>query len=156
ASTICCSPSASRRRRSRRVTMADAAKMAGAGKLVPPVRPEFERRELAESSFGAVERPLSAWERLTTITAARRTLIVVLLAAAWEVYARWLDNSLIFPTFSQTVTALVDAFRTGPLLGRTLTTLQVLLMGYAAGLLLAAVFTTLAVSTRIGTDLLST
>ena len=136
--------------------MADAAKIAGAGKLVPPVRPEFERREIGESSFGAVERPLSAWERLTNITAVRRTFIVVLLAVVWEGYARWIDNPLIFPTFSETVTALYDAFTRGPLLGRTLTTLQVLLTGYAAGLALAAVFTTLAVSTRIGTDLLST
>jgi NitT/TauT family transport system permease protein len=136
--------------------MAEAAKIAGAGKIAPPVRPEFERRELAASSFGAVERPLSAWERITNVTAVRRTFIVVLLAVAWELYARWLDNSLIFPTFSETVTALIAAFTTGPLLSRTLTTLQVLLMGYAAGLLLAAVFTTLAVSTRIGTDLLST
>jgi NitT/TauT family transport system permease protein len=127
-----------------------------ATKLVPPVRPELERREVAESSFGAVERPLSAWERLTNITAVRRTFIVVMLAVVWELYARWLDNELLFPTFLATLTALRDGFTTGPLLGRTLTTLQVLLTGYAAGLLLAAVFTTLAVSTRIGTDLLST
>src|SRR5262245_42798308 len=126
------------------------------GKLVPPVRQEFVRREVGEASFGAVERPLSAWERLTNITAVRRVFIVVLLAAAWEAYARFIDNPLIFPTFSETVTALYDAFTRGPLLGRTLTTLQVLLTGYAAGLALAAVFTTLAVSTRIGTDLLST
>jgi len=44
----------------------------------------------------------------------------------------------------------------GPLIERTLTTIRVLLMGYAAGIALAAVFTTLAVSTRIGTHLLST
>jgi NitT/TauT family transport system permease protein len=130
--------------------------MAEAGKLQPPVRPEFERRTIGEASFGAVERPLSAWERLTNLTALRRAAILVLLAAAWEIYARWLDNPLIFPTFSETVTALVRAFTAGPLLGRTLTTLQVLVTGYAAGLALAAVFTTLAVSTRIGTDLLST
>jgi NitT/TauT family transport system permease protein len=44
----------------------------------------------------------------------------------------------------------------GPLIARTLTTIRVLLIGYAAGLGLAAVFTTLAVSTRLGTHLLST
>jgi len=125
-------------------------------KLVPPVRQEFVRRELGETSFGAVERPLSAWERLTNITAVRRTFIVVFLAVVWELYARWLDNELLFPTFLVTLKALQEGFTTGPLLGRMLTTLQVLLMGYAAGLLLAAIFTTLAVSTRIGTDLLST
>ncbi len=125
-------------------------------KLVPPVRPELERRDLGETSFGAVERPLSAWERITNITAVRRTFIVVMLAVAWELYARWLDNELLFPTFLVTLKALQEGFTSGPLLGRMLTTLQVLLTGYAAGLLLAAVFTTIAVSTRIGTDLLST
>jgi NitT/TauT family transport system permease protein len=37
-----------------------------------------------------------------------------------------------------------------------MTSVRILLMGYASGLALAAIFTTLAVSTRIGTDLLST
>jgi len=127
-----------------------------AGKLVPPVRPELERREVGEASFGAVERPLSAWERLSNIAALRRVVIVAFLAAVWELYARWLDNALIFPTFIETLQAFWLGFTAGPLLGRTLTTLQVLLTGYVAGLLLAAIFTTLAVSTRIGTDLLST
>jgi NitT/TauT family transport system permease protein len=52
--------------------------------------------------------------------------------------------------------ALWDAMVHGPLLDRVLTSIKVLLMGYASGLFLAAVFTTVAVSTRIGTDLLST
>jgi NitT/TauT family transport system permease protein len=62
----------------------------------------------------------------------------------------------MFPTFTDTVKALWDASVHGPLLDRVLISIKVLLMGYAAGLLLAAVFTTIAVSTRIGTDLLST
>ena len=69
---------------------------------------------------------------------------------------RWLNNPLMFPTFSETAAALWDATVRGPLIERTLTSIRVLLMGYAAGIALAAVFTTLAVSTRIGTDLLST
>ncbi len=52
--------------------------------------------------------------------------------------------------------ALWDAVVNGPLIERTLTSLQVLLMGYSIGLALAALLTTVAVSTRIGTDLLST
>ncbi len=44
----------------------------------------------------------------------------------------------------------------GALIERTLTSLRVLAAGYAIGLVLAIVFTTVAVSTRIGTDLLST
>ena len=44
----------------------------------------------------------------------------------------------------------------GPLIERTLTSLQILLIGYAVGLALAGIFTTLAITTRVGTDLLST
>src|SRR5207237_6848305 len=43
-----------------------------------------------------------------------------------------------------------------PLIQRTLTSLQILLTGYAAGLAIAGIFTTLAITTRVGTDLLST
>src|SRR6202030_3053195 len=52
--------------------------------------------------------------------------------------------------------ALWDAVVNGPLIERTFTSLQILLMGYAIGLALAGIFTTFAVSTRIGTDVLST
>jgi NitT/TauT family transport system permease protein len=129
--------------------------MADAAKLAPPIRPEFEVT-VGEAQFGAVERPLSAWERLTNITWVRRAFIIAVLASAWQIYASFLDNPLMFPTFSEVCGAFYDAFVKGPLLGRMFTTIQVLFMGYGTGLALAAVFTTLAVSTRIGNDLLST
>jgi NitT/TauT family transport system permease protein len=129
--------------------------MADPAKLAPPIRPEFEVK-VGEAQFGEVERPLSAWERLTNITWVRRAFIIFLLALAWEIYARSIDNPLMFPAFSEVVVAFRDAFVKGPLLGRMVTTIQVLLMGYTTGLVLAAVFTTLAVSTRFGNDLLST
>ncbi len=106
--------------------------------------------------IGEIARPLSPWERLANITALRRFVLLVVLAALWQGYALWLDNPLIFPTFSDTVAAFVQGFASGTLVARTATTLKVLLMGYAAGLFLAAVLTSLAVSTRTGTDLLGT
>ena len=123
---------------------------------LPPVRSEFEHRDVGAAQFGEVERPLSLWERLTNVTAVRRAFIVIVLAIAWEAYARWLDNELMFPPFTDAMRALIEGYTNGPLLSRTLTTIQVLLIGYSCGLALAAVFTTIAVSTRIGTDLLST
>jgi len=123
---------------------------------LPPVRPELENRELASGDTAAVARPLSAWERFSNITLVRRVFILVVLAAAWQGYATWLDNPLMFPTFSETMGALRDAIAEGVLLDRIATSIRVLLLGYGAGIALAAVFTTLAVSTRIGTDLLST
>lgn len=121
-----------------------------------PVRAEFENRTLEEGQIGDVARPLSLWERITNVDAVRKAMILVVLAAAWELYARWVNNQLMLPAFSDTVAALFDATMHGPLVDRVWTSIKVLMMGYAAGIFLAAVFTTLAVSTRIGTDLLST
>jgi NitT/TauT family transport system permease protein len=122
----------------------------------PLVRPEFEHATIASGQIGEVERPLSAWERLTNIDWMRKAAILATLAVIWESYARYVGNELTFPTLVQTMQALWDSTVHGPLLERTLTSLRVLLTGYAMGLFIAAVFTTIAVSTRIGTDLLST
>lgn len=122
----------------------------------PIVRPEFEHATVASGQIGEVERPLSAWERLTNIDWVRKAAILATLAVIWESYARYVGNELTFPTLVQTMQALWDSTIHGPLLERTLTSLRVLLTGYAMGLFIAAVFTTIAVSTRIGTDLLST
>jgi NitT/TauT family transport system permease protein len=124
--------------------------------ILPPVRPEFERQTLDARNIGEIERPLSLWERLGNITPLRRFLLLAALAAIWQLYASWLDNPLIFPTFSDTVAALVKGVVSGELLARTLVSIKVLVMGYAAGVAIAAVLTGLAVSTRLGTDLLST
>ncbi len=86
----------------------------------------------------------------------RRIFILVLLAALWQAYTVPLDNPLIFPTFSDVMAALWKETINGELPARILTSIKVLLMGYAAGVGLAAVLTTFAVSTRIGTDFLST
>jgi NitT/TauT family transport system permease protein len=120
------------------------------------VRAEFEGQPGEVAPLGDVARPLATWERINNNPFAWRVLILVILAAVWEIYARWLNNPLIFPAFSEMAAALWDATVRGPLIERTLTTIRVLLMGYAAGIALAAVFTTLAVSTRLGTHLLST
>jgi NitT/TauT family transport system permease protein len=122
----------------------------------PQIRPEFEAGPRQAAQVGDAARPLTAWERLINNTFARRVFVLVVLAVAWELYARWLNNPLMFPAFSEMTTALWEATIRGPLIERTLTSIQVLLLGYACGIALAAVFTTIAVSTRMGTDLLST
>lgn len=123
---------------------------------LPPIRPEFVVRPDGVTRLGEIERPLSAWERLTNIDAARRVFILVVLAAIWEGYARYIDLPLMFPTFTQTIAAFYEAIVSGELPARVWTSVGILLTGYAIGIGLAAAFTTLAVSTRIGTDLLST
>jgi NitT/TauT family transport system permease protein len=123
---------------------------------VGPPLPEFECELIDTSSVGDVERPLEFVERLTNNDAVRRLVILIALGLIWELYARWIDNPLILPTFSATVETFISDLMSGVLVDRIATSLRSLLLGYAAGLLLAALFTTIAVSTRVGSDLLST
>ena len=119
-------------------------------------RPEVLRDPVQGTSFGVVEKPLSAFERLYNLGFLRKTLILLALALLWEVYGRWLDNSLLFPTFGDTVRALARNVADGTLPQRAWTSLQVLLAGYVAGILLAALLTVVAISSRAGTDFLET
>lgn len=105
---------------------------------------------------GAVERELPLIERLWASPVLRKSLLLVGLAIVWEVYARFLDNPLLFPTLTETLQAMVERTRDGTLPMRAWTSLRILVTGYAAGILLAAIMTVLAISTRIGTDLLET
>ncbi len=123
--------------------------------LAPP-RPEFERQVTAPVGLGDVAKPLSFTERLGANPAFRRGVILVVLALAWELYARWLASPLTFPTFLETLQAFRDGIVSGVIPQRLSVTLETLVAGYAIGLTAAALFTTVAVTTRIGTDLLST
>lgn len=123
--------------------------------LVPPVRPEYER---APEPLGdiAAERILPLHRRLWQFGALRKALILAVLALGWEILARWQDNELLLPTFGATARALVAGLVTGELIGNIAVSLGVLLQGYALGVIAAFVLTALAVSTRVGRDLLET
>ncbi|MFB3819391.1 MAG: ABC transporter permease [Candidatus Methylomirabilales bacterium] len=121
--------------------------VARAERIGTPVSPE---------AFGVVQQPLTAAEKAWNNGALRKTLLLVALALAWEGYARWIDNPLLVPTFSATLQALWEGISSGVLPGRTAYSVRVLLMGYSAGISLAALLTALAVSFRLGTDLLET
>ena len=122
----------------------------------PPVRPERVVTLDALGTIGDVASPLGPFERTANLTLVRRLVVIIVLAALWEGFARYTANPLLFPSLSETLAAFWDASARGPLIDRTLTSLGVLGLGYGVGLIAAAVFTTLAVSTRAGTDLLST
>ncbi|PWC50417.1 ABC transporter permease [Azospirillum sp. TSA6c] len=122
----------------------------------PPLRPEYERTVTATGPIGDVARPLSRWERLGNVTALRRLLVLAAVAALWQTAAVWQNNPLMFPTFTDTAAALWDGIRRDNLLSMAWTSLAVLLKGYAVAVVLAVLLTTVAVSTRIGNDLLST
>jgi NitT/TauT family transport system permease protein len=122
----------------------------------PIARPEFVRDQVAEQDFGVVEQPLTLWERTYGNGLVRKLFILVVLAAIWELYARYLGNPLVLPTFTATLQTFLERIASGELVARAVTSLQVLLQGYAIGLALAFVFTVLAMSTQIGNDLLET
>lgn len=103
-----------------------------------------------------VERDLPLAARLWRQGWLRKALILAVLALAWEVIARWQDNALMLPTFSATARALVAGLASGELPARVAISLGVLVQGYLAGVALAFVLTSLAISTQLGRDLLDT
>jgi sulfonate transport system permease protein len=118
------------------------------------LRVEIVREPGAGGGFGVAEKPLSGRERIAHSGFVRKLAILVALALIWEGYARWLNNPLLFPTFSATVEAFLQGMLGGELLVKAFTSLRVLLIGYSVGILCAAVLTIVAISSRIGTDLL--
>jgi NitT/TauT family transport system permease protein len=118
-------------------------------------RPDIINTDLPEG-FGVVAKPLSPWERLADNNVVRKGAILVALALVWQGYAVWLNNPLLFPTFTDTTAALIRSLLSGEITGATFHSVGLLLQGYALGLLFAALATALAITTRIGADLLET
>jgi NitT/TauT family transport system permease protein len=119
-------------------------------------RPEFEVELADANAIGDVERPLTITERLVNNEAVQRLTILVTLIVIWELYARWLNNGLLFPTFTETIRTFSKDIANGVLIDRTMTSLRTLAIGYALGLALAALLTTIAVASTAGTRVLST
>lgn len=122
---------------------------------LPPVRPEYEL-PLEPIADAKHEEKLSLHQRLWQHTWLRKSLILICLALVWEIAARLQGNELLLPPFSAAIKALVEDISSGIIPARALNSLNVLVKGYAAGVVLAFVLTSLAVSTQIGRDLLST
>ena len=88
---------------------------------------------------------------------ARKTLIVIALLVAWEAWTRLFHVSpLLFPPASTVMAAFGRSLANGEIPGYALQSLKILLTGMALGTVIALVLTTLAVTTRLGGDLLQT
>ena len=122
--------------------------------LPPPVRPEYEHR-LEPLTDIVLEAPVPLRSRIFDHTWLRKALIALVLIAAWEIAARSINNDLLLPTFGATFKAFWEGIWSGELLLRTAASMSVLIRGYALGAVLAFVLTSLAVSTRLGRDVLS-
>lgn len=122
---------------------------------VPPPRPDYEYAlEPLPAVSVATTRP---WrERLWRRAGVRRAVILLAFALLWELVARWQDNELLLPTFGATLRALIEDASSGVLLVKVMNSLGVLLKGYAIGVFGALALAALAVSSRLGRDVLST
>ncbi len=120
----------------------------------PEARPEYVRTPAPVATL--TEQPLGVWRRVWDNGVLRKLVILTLLLAGWEGYARWLANPLLVPTFVETAAALWGGVISGQIPGAAASTLGLLVQGYALGLLLAGVLTALAASSRLGADLLET
>jgi NitT/TauT family transport system permease protein len=120
----------------------------------PGRRPEIYKETLGADQFGIIEKPLTTLERMFNQGWLRKLLLIIALATIWEIYARWLNNDLLVPTFSASMQALWQSIVDGVLPQRVMTSIGVLIRGYATGIALASILTILAIGTRIGTDFL--
>lgn len=107
-----------------------------------------------ESMAITTQRQLSLFERLYNQSFLRKAVLVIILAFIWQGYAVYLNNSLLFPTFFATLSSFISDIANGRLESHIWVSIHILLIGYGLGILLAGLLTSIAVVTRIGTDLL--
>ncbi len=120
-------------------------------------RPEYERSALQQAVVGDIAQPLSLYERVSDIDAVRKFTVLLVAVVIWELYTRGFGvPELIFPTFQDTLEALYRSVVQYDLLDQLWASIKVLLIGYAIGLSIGAALTFLAVSSRIGSDILGT
>ena len=122
----------------------------------PKSRPNVEYDVQAFTDADEIERPIPAIQRLFNRAWVRKTLLIIGLCIIWQAYSTYLDNDLLFPTFTDTMRAFWANIVNGVLPNRAWSSVRVLLMGYAAGVTLATILSVAAINTRIGNDLLET
>ncbi len=89
--------------------------------------------------------------------AARKGCIVAAFLVLWEAWTRLLDvNPLLFPPASQVLVSFARSTLQMELPGFAAESLKILLAGMAIGAAVALVLTTVAVTTRIGAEILET
>ena len=120
------------------------------------LRPEIHKDIRGSEDFGIVEKELTLFEKAYNQGWVRKTFLLVLIALAWELYARQLDNPLLVPTLSDTMTAWWGGMKSMVLPARIWVSLQVLAIGFTTGVTLAGILTVAAITTRLGTDFLET
>lgn len=101
-----------------------------------------------------IKRKISGLKLIQKESFITKVFIGISLIVIWQVYAINLDNPLMFPTFSDTISGFYEVIQNGELPKRIIASLKVQLTGYVIGILVAGILTILAISTRFGTYLL--
>jgi NitT/TauT family transport system permease protein len=136
--------------------MADVHTVAARSTVLPPLRPEYLCDTIASGDIGVVQKPLTVWQRLVSQAWLRKAFILLVIGIAWQAYAYQLNNPLLVPTFTATLEAFQAGIVSGDIPEKVANSIALLLKGYAIGLVLAMLFTALAMMSRIGNDLLET
>jgi len=115
--------------------------------------PSAVRTGETRSAAGALAQALRKVWRYTLV---RRLVILAGLAVIWQVAATMQNSPLLFPTFTDTVRALVEGFTSEDLLPSALASLAVLAKGYVLAVTLALIVVSAAISVPFIKDVLLT
>ncbi len=120
------------------------------------IRREFEVSDLEQAQTGEVAIKLSWMERIWNVDAVRKLVILLSLVAVWQVYTVGFDvEPLMLPSFSDSFVTLYNALFHGDLIYKIWFSIKVLIVGYSAGLFLAAVLILWATASRFGSDFIA-
>lgn len=124
----------------------------------PPIRPEYvlPLRPVAASAVPAANGPRTRSALLNSLGWLRKPAILLVIAVLWEAAARWFGNDLLLPGAWQTAQAFVEGLRSGELVGYVSVSLAVLTQGFVLGVAASFLLTWLAVSSRLGRELIDT
>jgi len=97
---------------------------------------------------------LSLYEKAYNIATLRKALLFLFMVLLWQGYSRFLDNELMFPSFSSVIEGLIQVLKSGELINRTAASMKVIAIAYLSGIVAAGLLAVFAITTRLGTDLL--
>jgi NitT/TauT family transport system permease protein len=122
----------------------------------PPIRAEYVLPSRpAAPAFAAIDSRRTPFSLLSLGWAGKPAILLVI-ALLWEAAARWFGNDLLLPGAWQTALAFVDGLRSGELIGFVSVSLAVLTQGFVLGVVASFLLTWLAVSSRLGRELIDT
>ena len=120
------------------------------------IRPEFENTDIKDAHTGNIAVELSIVEKIWNINGIRKAVILLGLVITWQIYTVALDvEPLMFPSFLFSLERLLVDLFTGDLIFKIWFSVKVLLIGYSAGMAIAAVLVLWATASRLGSDFIA-